>query len=232
MKRPIKVFVEAFKTNPTEFKEAFLGFKSEEWPSIEKEKIEDLLGQYRLFCLSAIHMLLDASISSYKWPALKEELLENIKEELGSQTNGIPHLKMMELGYAEIGLTSNSLMFHETKFLISKLFDIFNSNDIHRLAGGLVAFETLAIGEYTKIEDLVRIYAKNKDIALDENGYLLKYIKGHQEFEIGHSDHLIEAVEKGMLCAEGKVYLSENFVQGFYDVTLLLKNWWKNFYTK
>lgn len=232
MKRPIKFFVESYKFNPINFKGAIEGFADEENFPIQEEKLGDLLYQYRIFCMSAIHMLLKASIQSYKWPLLKEELIENIKEELGSETSGMPHLKMMEYGYKEIGLDSFSTANAETAFLINKLFEIFSSEDMHTLSGSLIAFETLAIGEYFKIEDVIRKYAKIKGFTLDENGYLMNYIKGHQEFEVGHSDHLIEAVEKSMLELEGEIIVSEKFIEGFYQVVNVLSNWWKSYYKK
>lgn len=216
-----------------EFRNAFLeNFIDKYYPMptedarVPDDKIEHFLQQYYAFCHNAIQMLLTASINAYKWPILKEEIVENILEELGKFTEGVPHLQMMKQGYSELQIPSNFSSDNATSEMMNNLFAIFNDDNTSRLAGALVAFETLAIREYFAIEFYVRKLAEIKGLRIDENGTLMKYIKGHQTFEVEHSDHLAEAVDK---CYAIHEVDQDSFEDGFAAVVHQLSTWWKSY---
>jgi len=185
---------------------------------LNKSQLKIAIEQYSTFSNEAIHMLLDARIRSFSWKKMSDEIDENITEELGKFTDGIPHLVMMRKGYFEdLGISTDLVEpLHFTKHFLKNMRAIFKTSDPAFLAGALIAFEGSAIQEFSIMESIIRLYGDGKIYGLTE-----KYIKGHQEFEIGHEQHLKDSIAEYINAKNYSV-----FCKGYISVCLELHNWW------
>lgn len=189
---------------------------------LDKSQLRIAIEQYSTFSNEAIHMLLDARIRSSEWPKMSDEIEENIREELGRFTDGIPHLVMMRKGYFEdLGIfTDQVIPLHFTEYFLGNMRKIFKVSDPAFLAGALIAFEGSAIEEFSIVETIIRRYNNGKIGGLTE-----KYIKGHQEFEIGHEQHLKDSIVEYIHAKNYSV-----FCKGYISVCLELHHWWSSLY--
>jgi hypothetical protein len=176
------------------------------------------LKEYSQFSSEAIHMLIDARLHIHDWPVLAAEIDRNVEEEKGSQTNGIPHLETMRLGYINgMGFDPTK---HEpsfaTKRFLSTMRHIFRQKNNPHIAGALLAFESVANPEFHAIDELY------KQSGAQENADMRAYIDGHKEFEIGHKDGLVKAIEP---------YITppryEEFAAGYLEVCRVMSDWWR-----
>jgi hypothetical protein len=195
--------------------------------NLSSYQIRKVIEQYSMFSNEAIHMLLDAMIRSYQWPILFSEIQENIEEEKGKFTEGVPHLEMMRMGYAgELGIDTTSVeSFQSTESFLMQMKKIFRSNDLPFLCGALIAFEGVAIEEFAILEEIVKDYCSKSSIPPESLKLTRSYIEGHREFEIGHESHLIESASS---------YINDtNFDQvreGYMKVCFTIANWWISLY--
>jgi hypothetical protein len=184
---------------------------------------KNIIGQYSLFSVEAIHMLLDASIKTYKWPILHKEIEENIEEEKGKFTNGVPHLEIMRTGYLKDLNIDISVItpIQATSYFLTDMRKIFKENNLAYIAGALVAFEGIAIEEFHILDKIVEDYCKKNNIFLSDTSNTILYINSHKEFEIGHEAHLIEAVLPYINTENIK-----EFKKGYRKVCKVMANWW------
>lgn len=194
-----------------------------------KNTLQFIIGNYAAFSQDAIHMLVDAMIRCHDWPLLFEEIQDNINEEKGSETKGIPHLEIMREGYRkDLGLEVDFQFF--TPSLITKRFlqtmrVIFNNDDNAFVAGALMAFEGTAIEEFYIIDVIIKKYLEKNGLNHVEElpkSLTKYYIDGHKIFEIGHEAHLITSV---------KPYINKDnvdrMIRGYLTTTLTMNTWWK-----
>jgi hypothetical protein len=185
--------------------------------------LKNIIEQYSLFSAEAIHMLLDASLKSYKWPILCKEIEENIEEEKGKFTDGIPHLEIMRIGYLEeLNIDTSTVELNQATFyFLTDMRKIFKNNDLAYIAGALVAFEGIAIEEFHILDKIVKEYCRKNSITLDDSSITMLYINSHKEFEIDHEAHLIEAA---------LTYIDltniEEFKKGYRNVCKIMSDWW------
>lgn len=193
--------------------------------NFDKDTLKEVIINYSGFSNFAIHCLLDASIRVHKWSVLQDEVLDNIKEELGSETDNVPHLEMMRQGYKqELGIDTDDQQYEEcTKALVLQLKKIFNNPNLAYLAGALIAFEGIAIPEFHIVDGIVDEYVKKSGIYINKDSLTRKYINGHKEFEIGHEQRLILAAT-----AHIKEDHYKDFKKGYYAVADCLSTWWTN----
>jgi len=192
--------------------------------SFSKDQIGFTILEYAQFSNESIHMLLDAMLRNHDWESLRDELQENIDEEKGSETKLIPHLEMMRRGYMmDLGLdTDNHKVSLITRNFLNKMREIFKHNDNAFSAGALLAFEGTAIKEFHILEKIVNAYCLLDERVLDPKSLTNLYIKGHKEFEIGHEEHLKQAIAP---------YINEDnigkMVKGYLKVCCVMSNWWE-----
>lgn len=206
LSRPENIFVKDFCNSNSSFVENKLRYQIE---------------QYTCFSKEAIHMLLNARIICYPWESLAEEISENIEEELGKDTKGKPHLEMMKDGYLKcLNIDTDSVKAHgATREFLNKMHTIFKTPNLPYLAGALIAFEGVAIEEFHIMEQIITKYQSVRGKKLE--GEALEYIKGHQEFEIGHEQHLIDSIRPHINRDN-----STEMARGFFDVSQTINNWW------
>ena len=200
---------------------------------LEEQALKFIIGNYAAFSQDAIHMLVDAMIRCHDWPLLFEELQENINEEKGSETKGIPHLEIMREGYRkDLGLEVDFQYFKVsliTKRFLHSMRLIFNNDDNAFVAGALMAFEGTAIEEFYIIDLIIKKYLEqvNHSEPLKELPQSLTkyYIDGHKIFEIGHEAHLISSI---------KPYIDtkniSRMVRGYLATALTMHTWWLELY--
>lgn len=192
---------------------------------LSKSALKFVIEQYSVFSRESIHMLVDAMLRNYDWPELFKELQENINEERGKFTNDVPHLEIMRRGYKQDLNIDTDNVSHccATSAFIKKMKNIFNNNDNAYSAGALLAFEGHAIAEFWNIDDIINSY-NGKD-KLDNNTLTKIYILGHKDFEIGHEEHLKQAISH---------YITKNNIRnlclGYMMVSLTMNTWWQQLY--
>lgn len=187
----------------------------------KERELKDIISNYSCLSNRAIHYLTTALIYSYQWEKLYKEIEDNIEEEKGSKTKGIPHLHMMREGYnKELGIdTSRVKPFLCTKKFLDNMNAIFLTDNVPYVAGAVLAFESLAIEEFHIIDQIIQKYLsfKNKQI----HGMTKEYIDGHKLFELDHSSRLERAI---MYHTDSK---SANIVRsGYLDVCYEMNDWW------
>jgi hypothetical protein len=185
--------------------------------------LKNIIEQYSLFSAEAIHMLLDASLKSYKWPILYKEIEENIEEEKGKFTDGIPHLEIMRIGYLkDLNIDTSIIEPNQaTSYFLTDMRKVFKNNDLAYVAGALVAFEGIAIEEFHILDEIVKGYCKKNSITLDNSSITMIYINSHKKFEIDHEAHLIEATLPYVNLTNIK-----EFKKGYRNVCKIMSDWW------
>lgn len=194
--------------------------------NFSKEDSLSILKQYSIFSNEAIHMLLDATIRNHDWKILQTEVINNIREELGSQTLEVPHLELMRQGYREELLFDPDLVvpWPSTLAFLNKMKSIFRSDDNAFSAGALYSFEYNAIYEFHIVEKIFlsivgETYQTSKSL-------LYYYIRGHKEFEINHSEDVLNSMRPYF--SNGEESLFTKFEHGFLAVSSTLNKWWSD----
>jgi hypothetical protein len=171
-------------------------------------------------------MLVDAMIRDHDWKKLYEEIQENIAEEKGKDTRGIPHLEMMRQGYLkDLGIETEDIEYSAvTQAFLKQMRRIFNNNDNAFSAGALLALEGTAIFEFHILDKIVKEYDRKQGSGkVSDSTVTLTnlYIDGHKDFEIGHEAHLRESIQPYI--HEGNIH---KMVRGYFNVCLTMNTWW------
>lgn len=200
------------------------------WTSAE---LEFVIQEYSGFSNAAIHMFLEARIRNH-WPALTEEIIRNMDEEMGVLTGGIPHLELMRYGYrVELGIETDGLRYTAvTEDFIGRMNALFRNPDNAFLAGVLLAFEGTAVDEFRIVERILRCYKETVGGEIPADSLIGRYVAGHviressdpkQDPEMDHYRGMVEAV--GTNVAGGEL---RPLVRGFLSVCLELNRWWED----
>jgi hypothetical protein len=191
-----------------------------------------IIQEYSGFSNAAIHMFLEARIRNH-WPALTKEIIRNMEEEMGTLTNGIPHLELMRYGYrVELGLETDSLRHTAiTEGFIDRMSALFRERDNARLAGVLLAFETTAVDEFHIVQRMLHRYKELIGAEITPDSLTGRYIAGHvvpetpdpaDDPEMDHYLGMVKAVEANVADKD-----LQSLVQGFLSVCLELNCWWE-----
>ena len=196
---------------------------------IEKLSLQDLrtvIQNYSGFSNFAIHCLLDAAIRTFEWKLLQKEVIRNIEEELGSSTDGVPHLAMMRYGYLKDLKIETDRIFYRphTEQFFFELKSIFNQNNTAKLAGALCAFESTAIPEFHIMDAVIQKFLTKQEKTLNPESQTALYIQGHKQFELEHEQGLLDVCALYILTPEQQ----EDFQQGFESVVEALSCWWRS----
>lgn len=107
-----------------------------------------------------------------------------------------------------------------TKSFIHSMRKIFKTKDNAFQAGALLAFESVSIPEFYVLDSLVEKCETHLHTP-KRNEYTADYIKGHKQFEIGHKEGLLQAIEEYI-----QVDQSTDFASGYLAVCVMMSNWW------
>lgn len=182
-----------------------------------------VIKEYSAFSNEAIHMLIDASIRVHDWEKLAEEVMHNIEEERGLETKKVPHLEMMRVGYMkELNIDTDAVVCSDiTASFLKRMRKLFKHNDNAFVAGCLLALEGTAVEEFHIVDGIVRAYSDASQLGFKKNWLTNLYIDGHKTFEIGHEQHLLDALTP---------YVNddnfENFSLGYRAVCDTMSAWW------
>jgi len=191
---------------------------------LSAEVLSWTIKEYSALSNAAIHLLTDSMVRVHDWEKLKEEIQENIKEEMGLETRMIPHLEIMRMGYMkELGILTDEVAPSDvTKSFLNHITKVFKHNDNAFQAGALLALEGSAIEEFHVMDEVIKEYAKKSKLDFQENWLTNVYIDGHKSFEIGHEQHLLDAILP---------YINEEnyskFELGYLLVVKLFSTWWQ-----
>ena len=200
--------------------------------SWSRDDLAFIIKEYSGFSNAAIHMFLEARIRNH-WPALKQEIIRNMDEEMGELTRGIPHLELMRYGYrVELGLETDGFPLSAiTSGFINRMNSLFCDRDNSYLAGVLLAFEGTAAEEFRSVERILRRYKETLGEQLKPQSLTWHYIAGHvlpqgaegqTDPEVDHGRGMIEAIGISLTGADLKP-----LAQGFLAVCLELSIWWE-----
>ena len=198
---------------------------------LTKAQIRFIVKEHSVFAKEAIHFLTDSLICCHNWPNLAQEIQDNINEEKGSETKGVPHIEMLRLGYKmDLGINTDRIKSSKTtqKF-IAKMRHIFRHTENAYVAGALIALEGTAIPEFTIVDTIAKAYAGRigKNEVLMGKTLTNLYIDGHKLFEIDHEAHLISAI-KPYITGDNIV----NMIKGYFAVCLTMQLWWQELHVE
>jgi hypothetical protein len=198
----------------------------------DAENLRFVIQEYAAFSNAAIHMFLEARIRNH-WPALTQEIVHNMDEEMGALTRGVPHLELMRHGYlSELGVETREVEpTAATRDFIDRTSRLFRDPDNAFLAGALLAFETTAVDEFRIVDRILRGYHALSGGNIPPESLTGAYIAGHvsAERQDGGVDPEMEHYE-GMVRAIGVHMRGRNLsvlARGFYAVCLELNRWWE-----
>ena len=196
------------------------------------EDLRFIIQEYSGFSNAAIHMFLEARIRNH-WPALTQEIIRNMDEEMGVLTRNIPHLELMRYGYrTELNIETEQIQRTAlTRDFIDRMTALFCTPDNAFLAGCLLAFEGTAVDEFRIVERMLRQYESLRGRAIPAESLTGNYIAGHVTPETPERagdpemDHY-----RGMVDAIGRYVTPDNMqrlMRGFFAVCLELNHWWE-----
>lgn len=191
-----------------------------------------IIQEYSGFSNGAIHMFLEARIRNH-WPALTQEIIRNMDEEMGVLTRQIPHLELMRYGYrVELGIETEAVRYSaQTQDFLERMTALFCVPDNAFLAGCLLAFEGTAVDEFRIVEQMLRQYERRRGREIPADSLTGNYIAGHVTPETAdrtadpEMDHY-----RGMVEAIGHYIDTDNMPRlerGFFAVCLELDQWWE-----
>ncbi len=193
------------------------------------------LAQYAALPLEIAGMLLLAAQRTSDWPAVSAELMLNREEELGSETEGIPHVEILAHGLRrELGMSlSDTARTDETTSFIEALRAFLASKSVAEVAGAVFALEHSAIPELKVLGCIISSAKQQQGIEVHQSAEtaavlqmpLSEFIRMHTEgFEVLHRDRLWTATSQYLI--DDKTQLA--FCSGFDFVLSAMELWWNS----
>jgi len=210
------------------------------------KELGHILAQYSLLPATIVEFLAIGASQLKGWPEVRGELERNMREELGSRTDGLSHYEILNaalLGELGLDVTDARALDCTSEFLNLVRGGLLGESPAF-IAGGLYALEASAIPELTIVACLINEYARltelpngpidlsplrslKRDINHDEKGNdkysLNSFFASHLlDFEVGHRNGLAAAVQKYV-----KTEDIERFEAGFEYVLDAMDRWWQ-----
>ena len=196
--------------------------------SLDKNQIIFSLVQYSIFPKNIVDFLMAARDKARRegWNEVALELTRNIGEELGTETAGVTHYKILASGIEKLTSTEiySALPSDSTQMFIGSMKRIMGNEDPAYVMGAVYALESSAVPELQIVMDIVRImskqYAREMDFELKE--FFAMHLG---TWEPGHEDGLRRTAQK--FIEEDKY---ADFSRGFRDVMKTMDIWWTGLY--
>lgn len=197
-------------------------------PNLTKKQLKKVIVNYSGFSNISIHCLLDSAVRLHEWKYMQKAAMDNIAEEMGSQTDNVPHLEIMRYGYRnELGIETDNVEYtSSTEYFFKELKRLLNNRNKAILTGALVAFEGIAIPEFHIVDPIVDAYLAHDNKIQDPEWETSRYIEGHKVFEIGHEQELINAAALYILTSEQQ----DDFSKGYKAMVKAFDEWWGHLY--
>lgn len=189
-----------------------------------------VLSQYSLFPKYIASFLKQARDKAKEagWDSVSGELTRNLGEELGTETDGVPHYKMLVRGFRdELGADISGILSAPATYrFLNEMRSYIRDHSLERAIGSIYACESSAVPELEIVMDLVNsLSMQTRGSELSETGMLRNFFNMHLNiWEPGH--------EKGLRTASG-VYVVQSeqlecFEQGFRKVMESMDAWWNS----
>jgi hypothetical protein len=208
----------------------------------EGQKTPNALGavllQYSFLPGVIAELLARGVVKLCRWQTVRDELLRNLGEELGSRSEGRTHFAILSDGLKhELGLSAGSIEPSKDtlKFIEALRAHISDSPSLES-AGALFALEDSAVPELRVVARLINLYGhdtlgraiveeKNLGTVVPEGGNwtLDRFLAAHiGDFEVGHRDFLAEALAPHVSGEQDVAAVR----QGFDKTLELMEIWW------
>jgi len=186
---------------------------------LSKDQLEYVIGQYSIFPKNITSFLYEAREKARQagWKDADIELTRNLGEELGTETNGVPHYKwLLNCVKADFDLDLSGIKpSPSTNAFIESMTAAMANPQPSYVMGAIYACESSAVPELKIVRDIAS--------PIPEDGKLKGFFERHiNNFEIGHEDKLRRACEPHVS--------EEPFEQGFRDVMEIMDEWWNGLY--
>jgi hypothetical protein len=164
--------------------------------------------------------------------ATEAELVRNIGQELGSETQGLPHYHMLVEGLTAYSITSARTGIPEpnsTGAFMATMFDLLSGpHDLLFSLGGIYALENTAVPELRIVRTLVLSVfspdlhdAASAEAARGLQGFFQRHL---EDWEPSHRDTLYACVAPLVRQSAARA----QFEQGFRTVLGAMDRWWQN----
>ncbi|HYF04764.1 MAG TPA: DUF3865 domain-containing protein [Patescibacteria group bacterium] len=186
--------------------------------------IENALGQYYKLveAIAPILLMVGCRAETDSMQGLMDELTENVGEERGSRTKGIPHKTLLqnalrnELRIDISGIKTNNA----TKNFLNSLMKSAMFETLSKALGRIYALEATAVPELIMVRELIKKFARREGIEIPAASELLEFIKIHVlDFEVGHESGLRNTLKPCNLNWE-------EFDKGFLETLRDMQTWW------
>jgi hypothetical protein len=197
-----------------------------------------VLLQYAFLPGVIAELLARGVVKLFRWQAVRDELLRNLGEELGSRSEGRTHFAILRDGLKhELELSAGSIEPSDAtlKFIDALRTQVSDSSSLES-AGALFALEDSAVPELRVVARLINLYAqealgraiveeKNLGTVVPEvgNWTLDRFLAAHiGDFEVGHRDFLADALAPHVSGQDGVAAVQ----RGFDSTLALMETWW------
>ena len=191
---------------------------------------EWVIKQYCFFPKKIISMLVAAcySLAEYKRGEIVEELMQNIREEMGEghgEISGyaLPHytlLKQEVQGSFGFDL-ADSVPSQSTNVFVNAVTAIMESSDPAFVSGAVYALENSAVPELSLVRALVKSTLEKKGVEMSDT--FKAFFDWHiNDIEVEHRDRLFKVATHYLDSTEDW----ESFQKGFIAVMETMDNWW------
>lgn len=196
--------------------------------TLTTEQNKYILSQYTIFPRKIISFLMIARkvANNNGWKKVSEELTRNIGEELGTQSGGISHYKMLVKGLADgIDPQLEKKLFSlkpspATKKFIADMEAAVSTDDVSFALGATYALEASAVPELIIVKNAVnKLFIDVTGKPMQEGTLKNFFIMHLDSWEPGHEEGLRETTD---------LYLQnpDNFSKGFHAVMKAMDEWW------
>jgi hypothetical protein len=207
------------------------------------DSLDAVLLQYAFLPGVIAELLARGVVKLFRWQPVRDELLRNLGEELGSRSAGQTHFKILGDGLErEVGLVAGSLPANTaTQAFIQALRTAISDLSDFEAAGALFALEDSAVPELRVVARIINKYGQARfgrlpvretDLGIvvpSEGAWTLdRFLAAHiGDFEVGHRDYLAQTLMPFVSEPEQ----AELVQLGFDRVLTLMDEWWESLAT-
>lgn len=206
---------------------------SQELAHLDEHQIAYIVSQYSLLPREITALLYNAKsvVHSCGWEKVAYELKRNLGEELGTETDGVPHFDILCQGFLDsfdIDLRSVSAQKSTADFLF-KMKQMASSSFPELVVGSVYALESCAIPEISMVLEFVREWSRKKNGSADLSSTLEEFFEMHLNvWEVGHEDELRKASAPYITSSEA----FNKFEDGFRGTLKAMDLWWEGMFSE